>query len=140
MAEKEISDHQEGADITNSAISQKPAREIEDLHLKTRRRLIQVGMMSLPVLMTVRSRPAFAQSLGSVSIPYGGYLREKVGRELIEDDLVPVKVNEYGEPVDAYGNVIDFNDPNDYQNQLIIVDPTRRDSSTTMTYKEWRNK
>ena len=137
MDEKEKSSQQEGADITTSAISQKPVRESEDRHLKTRRRLIKVGLMSLPVLMTVRSRPAFAQSLGSVGLPYGGYLQEKIGGTLVENDLVPVKVNEYGEPVDIYGNVIDFNDPNAYKDQEIMLDPTRR-SDATINYQKWK--
>lgn len=138
MAKEEKSFHEEGSDTANSLISQEPVREIEDLHFKARRRLIQVGLMSLPVLMTVRSRPAFAQSLGSVAIPYGAYLLEKVGDNLVERPSIPIKVNEYGEPIDANGDIITFTDPNDYLRQEIMVDPTRR-TGDTVNYQLWIN-
>ena len=53
MAEMEKNGNPEGVNVTKAVISQEPVQETENLHLKTRRRLIQVGLMSLPVLMTV---------------------------------------------------------------------------------------
>jgi hypothetical protein len=42
----------------------------ESLH-QTRRRLIKVGLLAVPIILTVRSRPVFAQS-GSVGL--GDYI------------------------------------------------------------------
>ena len=50
--------------------------------LQTRRRLLQTGLLAVPVIMTVRSRPAFAQALGSAGI-WGNRLARSNGRSCI---------------------------------------------------------
>ena len=56
----------------------------------SKRRLLKAGLIGGPLLVTLRSRPAYSlQSLGSLGIPYGMY-----------DPAT-------GEPVDSNGNVLD---------------------------------
>ena len=38
-----------------------------------KRRLLKAGLIGVPLLVTLRSRPAHASSLGSCGIPYGMY-------------------------------------------------------------------
>jgi len=46
----------------------------KEVRSEARRRLIKAGLMSVPVMMTVQSRPLFAQSPGSTeALSYGGY-------------------------------------------------------------------
>ena len=57
-----------------------------EARLETRRRLLKAGVMSIPVVMTVYSRPLFAQTNGSVdALAYGGY-DEAAGASLDEHE------------------------------------------------------
>lgn len=150
MAEKK-SGHIDGANVTKSEFPQESVQGTENVHLKTRRRLIQVGLMSLPVLMTVRSRPAFAQSLGSVEIPYGAYAVDKDGNFLedssgnyipllMDDDGLIIGCNSQGcySGLDPYDTTT-----NDYKDQMLMMNPgtmnasNRRPPYDTISYKDY---
>lgn len=49
----------------------------DTMHQPDRRRLLKIGVLLVPVILTVRSRPIFAQAGGS-SIEYGGYQTDQV--------------------------------------------------------------
>ncbi len=45
-----------------------------EIRSQARRKLMKAGLISVPVIMTVHSRPLFAQSIGSTeALSYGGY-------------------------------------------------------------------
>lgn len=86
---------------------------------ETRRRLLKAGALSVPVILTVRSRPVLGQSLGSAGISYGAYFQS-------ENELVPVLSDEQGMPVDVDGKTIDPTDPNAKTRYRFMEDPNRR--------------
>lgn len=48
-----------------------------EIRSQARRRLMKAGLISVPVIMTVHSRPLFAQTIGSTeALSYGGYTGE----------------------------------------------------------------
>ncbi|WP_429885924.1 hypothetical protein [Geoalkalibacter halelectricus] len=60
-----------------------PPSTPQELRSETRRRLLKAGALSVPVMLTVYSRPLFAQTNGSVdALAYGGYAEDG---GLIED-------------------------------------------------------
>lgn len=61
-------------DIQHEDTSQETQSSPHEVRTEARRRLIKAGLMSVPVIMTVHSRPLFAQTNGSVgALAYGGY-------------------------------------------------------------------
>lgn len=91
----------------------------EEKRRETRRRLLKAGALSLPVILTVRSRPVMGQSLGSAGISYGAYFQN-------ENELVPLLSDEEGRPLDENGIPIDPNDPNAKTRYRFMEDPNRR--------------
>ncbi|MDO3379682.1 hypothetical protein [Geoalkalibacter halelectricus] len=54
-----------------------PPATPQELRSETRRRLLKAGALSVPVMLTVYSRPLFAQTNGSVdALAYGGYVED----------------------------------------------------------------
>lgn len=96
----------------------------EEMRRETRRRLLKAGLLSVPVVLTVRSRPVLAQSLGSAGINYGAYFQAENG------ELIPVRCDDWGRPIDANGNVINPNDSNAKTRYQFMEDPTRRTEGT----------
>jgi hypothetical protein len=53
-----------------------PAGPLPSAHGNARRRLLKAGVVAVPLLVTLKSRPLYAQSsLGSLGIEYGLYLQ-----------------------------------------------------------------
>jgi hypothetical protein len=91
----------EGTENTKAAASQ------------TRRQLLRFGLAAAPVLVTIRARPAFAESsLGSIGIAYGAYTAS--GQAL--------RVNSNGDLLDVDGNVVTNQD-----DAAVWKNPSRRD-------------
>ena len=104
----------------------------EQQRRETRRRLLKAGALSVPVILTVRSRPVMGQSLGSAGISYGAYFQS-------QGELMPVLSNENGEPIDEDGRVIDTSKKNHHKDFLFMQDETRR-TSGTYTWKDYEER
>ncbi len=84
--------------MTNPAEIQNESLSPREIRCEARRRLIKAGLMSVPVMMTVQSRPLFAQSIGSTeALSYGGY------DSLSQTDSIMPRTSEETY-VDPYGN------------------------------------
>ncbi len=58
-------------EIEKQDLSPNSHREVRS---EARRKLMKAGLMSVPVIMTVHSRPLFAQTIGSTeALSYGGH-------------------------------------------------------------------
>jgi hypothetical protein len=81
----------------NEDVDQESSPEApEALRRETRRRLLKAGLMCIPVIMTVHSRPALALTNGSVDLQsYGGYPAQNDITEAGQSEADP-----YGENVD----------------------------------------
>lgn len=70
----------------------------QEVRREARRRLIKAGLMSVPVIMTVHSRPLFAQTNGSVgALGYGGY-ETTTQSDIIFQDQAPTTTSGYTDP------------------------------------------
>lgn len=69
-----------------------------------RRKLIKAGIMSVPVIMTVHSRPLFAQTNGSVgALGYGGYNSQTTSDFVMPSEngtIEPERSSPYGQSFD----------------------------------------
>ncbi len=73
--------------IENGEAAQENIASPQEVRREARRRLIKAGLMSVPVIMTVHSRPLFAQTNGSVgALGYGGYNDVSPQDEVISDE------------------------------------------------------
>lgn len=119
---------------TSVEISEKSEQSLspEQQRRETRRRLLKAGALSVPVILTVRSRPVMGQSLGSAGISYGAYFQS-------QGELMPVLSNENGEPIYEDGRVIDTSKKNHHKDFLFMQDETRR-TSGTYTWKDYEER
>ncbi len=90
----------EGRDQLNEQESKgetaQPQDAAEQRTSRSRRRLIKAGLLASPLLVTLRSRPLYAQSsLGSMGINYGLYVQNQTTNE-----WVPARVNNQGDVVE----------------------------------------
>lgn len=61
-----------------------------EIRSQARRKLMKAGLISVPVIMTVHSRPLFAQSIGSTeALSYGGYDGANSGEATSETPAEP---------------------------------------------------
>jgi hypothetical protein len=69
---------------TNPATHADVARDASPAQNSThaRRRFLRAGLIAVPAVMTIRSRPAYAQlqSLGTLGLSYGFYAPDKKGQ------------------------------------------------------------
>lgn len=81
----------------------------QDVRLEARRRLIKTGLMSVPFMMTVYSRPLFAQGLGSIGATvYGEYGAGAAPAEIVpQDEIAPQ--NPFAQSYDYTGGQDEFN-------------------------------
>ncbi len=81
----------------------------QEVRLEARRRLIKTGLMSVPFMMTVYSRPLFAQGLGSIGAAvYGEYGAGAPAAEIVPQDETSTE-NPFGQTYDYTGGQEEFN-------------------------------
>jgi hypothetical protein len=81
----------------------------QEVRLEARRRLIKTGLMSVPFMMTVYSRPLFAQGLGSIGATvYGEYGAGATATEIVPQNETATE-NPFAQSYDYTGGQEEFN-------------------------------